>query len=323
MTTRPLRAVVVPALVGIACTVGVSIWLDQLRGTPGTWLPGPGRLTELALPVVRFVALLCATGTIGTLALRLLVPGDGSASVLAGPCRRWAGAWVSSQLAWTLLTASDIAGWPVWTALQRLSLLAGLLTVDLVSAQLSAAALALGIVAVARSTSTSVQSSAAVLACAALVLPLLSSHVGHSGRASALTAVSVHAVAAAVWTGCLLALVVHLRDRPDLVAASVRRLSRLSLACALLVVSSGMLTAAAAQVSAADLQTPYGRLLLVKGGLFAILVVLGSWHRAWTVPSASTGHPQALRRLAAIELAVMGAVFGVASGLTAAPPPWV
>lgn len=311
------------AVVGIVCAVGVSVAMGRLGGTSGSPLLAAGRFTEVALPAARFVALLCATGTIGVLTLRLLILRPDPAGILTQAGRHWAWTWALTQLAWMLLTVSDISGLPVWTVPQRLWMLSGLLSADLVRAQLSAFVLACAVAAVARSTSTPVLRCAAALACTALILPLLSSHVGHDQRGSALAAVSVHVIAASVWTGCLLALVVHLRGRTELVVGSVSRLSRLSLVCAVLVVASGLTTAAAAQISITDLETPYGRLLLVKGALFAVLVGVGAWHRTSTVPAALAGSTHAFMRVVVVELAVMGATFGVAASLTTAPPPWV
>lgn len=320
--TRP--HVPVPVLVlgaGVTCALVASAWSGQLDAS-AVGLPDAGAVTGWLLPVARIGSLLLAVGTIGVLSLRLLVLGPDAPARSVGACRRWAWGWAGGIAAWTVLTVSDVSGVPVWDVPQRVSQWSDLLAVDLVRAQLAALVLACAVAVVGTSTSVPVLRGAAALAGTAVVLPFLVNHLGHDQRGVALASVSVHALAAAVWTGSLLAVVAYLRRHRALMVRAVPRLSALSLVCASLVLLSGLVTAYAAQVSVADLDTAYGRFLLAKAFLLTLLLVAGALHRRYTVPAVSAGSTRALVRLGVVELALLGTTFGIASVLAVTVPPW-
>lgn len=314
-------AILATVVAGVAAALAAGAWSGQVGG-PSAGPVDAGPVTELLLPVARVGALLLAVGTIGLITLRIVVLAPDPPSWLAPAARRWACAWAVGLAAWSALTVSDLSGVPVWSVPQRISQWSVLLSADLVRAQVASFVLVCAVAAVMTSTSAAVLRAAAVLACAAVVLPLLTIHAGHEVRAVPLVAVSVHAIAATVWTGTLLAVLAQLRGHQVITVRAVPRLSALSLVCATVVLLSGFTTAVAAQVSLADLDTAYGRLLMAKGLLLVLVVAAGALHRRVSVPAALAGSTRALLRLGVAELALLGTTFGVASALSATAPPW-
>ena len=164
----------------------------------------------------------------------------------------------------------------------------------------------------------------AILAIAALV-PMATQ--GHSGddanHSAAVMAVALHIVAAAVWLGGLVLLVVV---RPVLTRAEMtdvlRRYSSLALVSFVVVAISGTARAVAGGITLELLTSPYGIVLLVKIGALVALGILGAWYRVRLI--ARIDDDAASRRfwgLIALELAFMGIASGAAAALARTPPP--
>jgi len=164
----------------------------------------------------------------------------------------------------------------------------------------------------------------AILAIAALV-PMATQ--GHSGddanHSAAVMAVALHIVAAAVWLGGLVLLVVV---RPVLSRAEMtdvlRRYSSLALVSFVVVAISGTARAVAGGITLELLTSPYGIVLLVKIGALVALGILGAWYRVRLI--ARIDDDAASRRfwgLIALELAFMGIASGAAAALARTPPP--
>lgn len=167
---------------------------------------------------------------------------------------------------------------------------------------------------------------AGLLAVLALVLQAQTGHAsGSTNHDLALSSMFLHLVAVALWIGGLVALaVVAGRLGPDLTAA-VSRYSSLALWCFLGVGVSGMVNSfirlsGTEGFAVERLWTAYGVQVLVKAGLLAVLGVFGWWHRRRVIPRLATA-PNVFWRLVAVELAVMGAVSGVAVALSRTEPP--
>lgn len=131
----------------------------------------------------------------------------------------------------------------------------------------------------------------------------------------------LHVLAALVWSGALAALLLTRLSSGDLVPA-VRRYSRMAPVLVLVVSGSGLLTATG------ELDDPeqwwgtaYGRVVLLKVAALMALVALGWWHRRRTLPALDAGRPGAFRRIAALEILVFAATFGLAVGLSRTPAP--
>ena len=164
----------------------------------------------------------------------------------------------------------------------------------------------------------------AILAIAALV-PMATQ--GHSGddanHSAAVMAVALHIVAAAVWLGGLVLLVVV---RPVLTRAEMtdvlRRYSSLALVSFVVVAISGTARAVAGGITLELLTSPYGIVLLVKIGALVALGILGAWYRVRLIDRIDDD--AASRRfwgLIALELAFMGIASGAAAALARTPPP--
>ncbi|WP_251455382.1 cytochrome c oxidase assembly protein [Microbacterium sp. Marseille-Q6648] len=150
---------------------------------------------------------------------------------------------------------------------------------------------------------------------------------GHSGdeadHNSAVVALVLHMIAAAVWLGGLLALVIvrPALERSRLVHI-VARYSSLALAAFVVVSVSGVVRAAVGLRVWDALLSPYGLILVVKVGALVAMGVLGAWYRRRVITRL---HEDAASRafwsLIAFELALMGVASGAAAALARTPPP--
>ena len=164
----------------------------------------------------------------------------------------------------------------------------------------------------------------AILAIAALV-PMGTQ--GHSGEEAnhdaAVMALVLHIMAAAVWLGGLLLMVVirPLMTRPAL-ATAISRYSSIALAAFIVVAISGTVRATIGVGAWENLASPYGAILLVKVGALVALGVLGAWYRRRLI--GRLGGEAESRRfwgLVALELGFMGLASGAAAALARTAPP--
>lgn len=324
---RPVTSVL--AAVGVCGVVLLgALVLAGGRAQPSiAGLADAGPLTGWALPAVRMVFDLAAVTTVGALLvagvlLRQVAP---LLSVVALPAVRsapWsAGLWSVSAVLLFLLSASETAGVPL-----------GLLTVQdlgehaaagpgrapLVVAVVSAG-VGLGCLLVRTLTG------ARWLLTAAVVGLLPTTLTGHAASAAdhelAVSSLVVHVVAATVWVGGLLGILLFLRRPADL-ASAVPRFSALAAACFALVALSGLLSASERLgLSVAAWSSGYGALVSSKVALLLVLGVMGWQHRRRLVPALAAGRPGAFWSLAGAEICVMGAAFALAVALSRTPGP--
>ncbi|MCR2815569.1 cytochrome c oxidase assembly protein [Microbacterium jiangjiandongii] len=164
----------------------------------------------------------------------------------------------------------------------------------------------------------------AILAIASLV-PMATQ--GHSGddanHSAAVMALALHLVAAAVWLGGLVLMVLV---RPalsrDEMADVLRRYSSIALVSFIVVAVSGTARAVAGGITLELLASPYGIVLLVKIVALVVLGVLGAWYRVRLI--GRYREDAASRRfwsLIGLELAFMGVASGAAAALARTPPP--
>ena len=326
------RTVILGSL-GIAVLVMVvCLWSGDGRpvgAEPGLPDAGPG--TAWALPVVRTLADLAGILTVGLLlAGAVLVPArDGE---LSGARLRWTRTARWAALVWSIavvveivLTLSNVLAQPlpgvldpslVWSFVRQIDVGRALLVQALM-------ALAVSVCAYALRTTTGAALTC-VLALAALVPPTLTSHAGTSAdHALATSSLLVHVIAVSLWCGGLAALV--LLGTSDLrpLATAVARFSPLALWSAVAVALSGLGSAWVRMSSAGELLTSsYGRLVLLKVLLLAVVSGFGFWHRRATVPRLREDPTRRLFvRVAAVEVLVMAATVGVAVALSRTPPP--
>ncbi len=170
----------------------------------------------------------------------------------------------------------------------------------------------------------------AVLAAASLVPMATQGHSGdEAGHNIAVSALVLHIVAAAVWLGGLLLLIVL---RPQLrvaeLGAVLTRYSSLALVAFVVVSLSGVARAAVGVVEPRYLLSPYGALLGVKVVALLLLGALGARYRTGVIARIAradrAGQDAAARRfwgLVTLELVFMGIASGAAVALSRTPPP--
>ena len=321
-----LTAVGLGALLFWALAVGAG---EQAPDTSG--LPAAGRLVEWGLPLATLVGRVAAVGTVGTLLFAaVLLPGrDGELPAESRRALRatsaWALVWVAATALGAVLTLSRLLGTGptelTWASLR-------VFLEDTGAGRAALLGVALAAVVAATASRCTVVGARILLAVAltALVLPVVLS--GHSSAAedhlAAVSTLGVHVVAATVWIGGLLALLVHGR-RSEALTVAAPRYSRLALVCFVATGLSGVLAAwlvlggGGAVLDA--LGTGYGALLVAKTAGLVVLGLLGWQHRGRTLPRLRAGDGGGFRRFAAGEVLLMLATVAVAVALAASPPP--
>ena len=190
---------------------------------------------------------------------------------------------------------------------------------------LALAALALGLAALWRAGKGS--RGAGVLALALLGLSLAAS--GHASVAPpqwlSRPAVWLHGVAVALWLGSFLPLIAQLRRPQSADLGGLQRFSRLiPFALLGLLVSGGVLTLLQLDRFADLWSTAYGRVLLAKLALVALLLALGAINRYRLTPRVLNGEEparQSMRRVLRLELVVALLILALVALWRFTPPP--
>jgi copper transport protein len=190
------------------------------------------------------------------------------------------------------------------------------LTIDVASAVAAtgAAAAAIGVV------DGSAAPFALVPALLLLPVPTLAGHALDPGRSWVEVPIDLlHVLAASVWIGGIVAfaVVVPRAGAPQEVAATAaQRFSRLALAAVALLAATGALRAVAELSQASQLwTTSYGRAILVKTALFALLVGFGAASRSRVASSF-----ERLRATVTVELVLVLGVVAAVAWLTSLSP---
>jgi putative copper resistance protein D len=321
--------VAVGALLGMAVGTGLIVVLGD-DGLTGLGLPDPGLFTRAALPAVRVLCECAAVVAVGSLLLAaFLVPPQPSGyldtagyAAVRTACVA-ASIWALTAAGMVPLLAADALGRPV-TQVLDLRLLASMAST---LSQIEAWALTAGIALVlagfcwaALSWGTAVW--LFVLALIGLTPAALTGHSSAGGAHDVATnSLLYHFIAAALWVGGLIALLMHLTHRGEHAGLACTRFSRLALVCWIIMAVSGVINALV-RVRPDQLLTPYG--LLVSGKVAALLVlgVIGWLHRRGAVAAvAERGDRSAILRLGGGEVLVMFATIGLAAALSRTAPP--
>jgi copper transport protein len=164
----------------------------------------------------------------------------------------------------------------------------------------------------------------ALASVAAIVVHVAAGHAAAGSWPHALTvaAQATHFTAAGIWFGGLAALLLGVRGAPsDAKAAAVGRCA----GCARAAVGAGPTTGTIRAID--ELSSPgqlvssgYGRAIVAKAALLALIVALGARHRRLSVPRAATDL-RPLRRTSRVELALAAGALGAAAFLGALAPP--
>jgi putative copper export protein len=165
----------------------------------------------------------------------------------------------------------------------------------------------------------------ALIGASLLALRGLVSHAIDFG-AGAVVVYIVHECAAGLWGGALLGLLFTARRgaiEPIQEQLLVRRESRLAGWCVAALVASGIYIAYCALGLNLDhlLYSAYGRMLIAKVSVFAILLALGGYNRYWLVPGfALASARNDLFRSVRVECLLMTGVVALAVLLANTPP---
>ena len=222
-------------------------------------------------------------------------------------------------LAWVGLQAADMAS--ATTAEDTLAALPAVLGQTrfghLTLAQLGGCLVLLGVFATGTSARRGTIGLAAGAAC--LLAQVLRTHAGTSGDPILFGSELAHLVAAAAWLGALLPLRLAIRlAPPEAGLATARRFGVYGGVCVATLAATALLQGNALIGGLPRLVgTAYGRLALLKLGLFAILLGFAAVNRTWFTPGLGAADPVAARRRIDRSIA-LEAAFGLLIVLVAA-----
>lgn len=327
----------VAGLVALAVTVlavaALLVGLVAGGGAPQppiAGLPDAGAGTGWGLPVAKLGLDLAGVGTVGALlAGVVLAPGkDGALSStgyrLVLSASWWAVGWANLAVVTWMLQMSDFIGAPLGQVLDPLIVANYTRSIPESRALLLVAVLAC-VVAVGARFSLRASSGTLLLiaAVAGLLPPAFTGHsAGSANHDIATSSLVVHVLAASIWVGGLVGVLLYLRRSSGLLAVAVPRYSALALACFAAVAFSGVVNVWTRLAAPSQLwATSYGALVLGKVALLVVLGWFGWWHRRRTVPAVLARRPRAFVSFAAAELAFMAAAFGLAVALSRSPAP--
>ncbi|MGZ4150264.1 MAG: copper resistance CopC/CopD family protein [Actinomycetota bacterium] len=135
---------------------------------------------------------------------------------------------------------------------------------------------------------------------------------------------SIHFLAAGLWVGGLVFLVVLLRRPPTAPVTQAERFSSLALGAVVVIVVTGLVRAVDQLGGLGEVvhgaTSAYGITLLVKIGLVLLLIAAGAWNRRRTVPRLAED-PRGLRRVVTGEVVVAAGIVVLTATLTGLNPP--
>lgn len=157
-----------------------------------------------------------------------------------------------------------------------------------------------------------------VFAAVAVTLRPITGHMSQQVFGSVLA--GVHALAASIWLGLLLALALVVRGRRDW-AETLPRYSGIAVPMVAAIAVTGVINGLVRLGGVEPLfTTGYGRIMLMKSLLLVVLLALGWWWRRTWVAAAAAHRmsAEASLRRAVLEVAVIAVVFGLAASLAIA-----
>ena len=337
VVTRRLPVAGVVAL-GLLAVAAALLGVALSGAVDASGLGDPGAVVRWGLPVVTVGSEIAASVALGGALLGAFVLPRGAGRTPSDG-RAWPAAMLVSAVAagvWTVLSVADVvlsyasvAGRPVAGPTFGTELGLFVTSVSLGRTLLGVAVVAAVACVAALLASRPVGALlAALLVGVALAMQSQTGHAaGDTSHDLAISSMFLHLAGAAVWIGALaaLALVAHRLGR-DL-APAVARYSVVAAWAFVAVAVSGTVNAALRLGGPDTLLTPYGLLVVAKVVLFVALGGLGWLHRRRTIPALVTDAagprptPWPFWRLVAVQLAVMGAVSGVAVALGSTAPP--
>ena len=328
--------VVWPVLFGVALLAGVTAAglgaLTLADALTATGLPDPGPVTTCGLQFVRAAGEIAGAVAVGSFMFAaFLVPpqqngvldADGYRALRVGTVA--SGAWTVCAALLVPLTVSDVTGQPLTSRLSPSDIWSVASLVETAGAWRWTAFLA-AIVTVA-SIPVLRWSPTPVLFGGSLVTLIPLALTGHSSAGGshdlATNSLLIHLMAAALWAGGLLALLVHALRGGGHADLAARRFSAVALWCFVAMALSGVVNALV-RIRPTDLfDNGYGWLVIAKASALCALGVVG-WRQRRSGVAALQSDPEArgpLIRLALTEAVIFGLTFGVAVALSRTPPP--
>ncbi|MDW4574178.1 cytochrome c oxidase assembly protein [Microbacterium sp. M3] len=341
MNPRALRAV--GPVILVVAALAVMVWALAFGGGAAPLaIADPGPFVRWGLPTAKLLVNLSAAGMVGVLvtALFALRAGDREFDIALDTASISAAVFTVAAAVTGFLTFLDAFN-PVLDLGPQFGAQLGRFIVETEPGRtwlittVAGAALTVLTFAVRSWTATFF---VALLATASLV-PMGTQ--GHSGEEAfhheAMTALILHIIAAAVWLGGLLLIVVvrPLQSRDDS-AATVARYSSIAIAAFAVVAVSGTVRAAIGLQGWEALISPYGAILALKVVALIALGLFGAWYRTRLIgrmresevagdaaqrAAGSARATKAFWTLIAFELALMGIASGAAAALARTPPP--
>ena len=329
-------SVVAPVLLGVAVLAGVTAAglgaLSLADALTATGLPDPGPVTTYGLPFVRAAGEIAGVVAVGSFMFAaFLVPpqqngvldADGYRALRVGTVA--SGVWTVCAALLVPLTVSDVTGQPLTSRLSPSDIWSVASLVETAGAWRWTAFLA-AIVTVA-SIPVLRWSPTPLLFAGSLVTLIPLALTGHSSSGGshdlATNSLLIHLIAAALWAGGLLALLVHALRGGGHADLAARRFSAVALWCFVAMALSGVVNAVV-RIRPADLfDDGYGWLVIAKASALCALGVIG-WRQRRSGVAALQSDPDArgpLIRLALTEAVIFGLTFGVAVALSRTPPP--
>lgn len=330
-TRGPLTAVAVGLVALTLAALGVGLVIAGGAYTaPLPGLPDSGALVGWGTPLMRGLTDIAAVVTVGFLIAATWLDPSGRDGVLSKPGRRdvvrasvAALAWAGLALVQMVFQLADVLGIPLSQAASGDIVSTYATDIPTTRALVIMAVLAL-VVAIGGFVSSSTGAGLAwvVVAIVAAALPALSGHAAGLGdHALATSAAVLHAAAAVVWIGGLLALATHAVRKDMPVARAVERFSPIALGCIVVLAVSGIGNAYARMDSIDQLVTTgYGAIVLVKAALIVALGVLGLLVRRRVI-AKDRGRIDVFARVAGLELLVMAVALGLGVALASSPFP--
>ena len=307
----------------------ISRW-TMLLAVPTTWL-GVSLAWALASPaqpapagIVRSLADGIGSVVLGLAALDWLVGSSAGRrrslprSALWRPIAYGAAVWAFAEAVLLLFVAADVGnGTVAKIGMRRFGEFVAHITAGQVGIATIACTVAIAGYAVFAFRRSPNASMAPPLAVAALALTFrpITGHMSQQTLGPILGA--VHALAAAIWFGALAAMAMMVRSRGGW-ADLLPRYSEWAWRCVAVLAVTGVINAAVRLDGIGPVfGTGYGRIVLAKSVVLALLMLLGWWWRRTWVREAA-GHRMTADdsfRRAFVEIAAMGVAFGLAAAL--------
>jgi cytochrome c oxidase assembly factor CtaG/putative copper export protein len=325
------RAITMLLLVGSAAGVLVAAALGSTAGATALGLPDAGSLVRVGLPVVRVLAEVAATATVGALLLAAaLVPPQRSGYLDVAGFRAVraaavsAAVWAVTSLLMVPLTVAEALGRPLADVLDFTPLTAAVPLLPTASAWLVAGLVAAAVALASAGTLTWGWTVVGFVTAVGGLLPVATS--GHSAVGGshdiATDSLMLHVVAAALWVGGLLAVLLVAASSRRALRTALPRFSAIAAWCWSVLALSGLVNLAVrVELTPQAMLTPYGAVVAVKTVALGMLGLLGLVHRRRSVPAAAHGGTADLLRWGGIELLIMTVTIGLAVGLGRTPPP--